>query len=249
MGRQVIPLKENFFNDGYWYVLGSSSLGGSHLSPAQIEQALQSNEASTIHQLLQDGICLPLYFPGDCALDDAVVVIGDLTEREKGEWIGRIRSKLEIPCGEFFIMGGGLEEEFEIALTQFEPPDPHYRFFQKVQVDPGSYLVEIYAFLSSMTVNCAWDEMSDEEESIENWWQRTHLGEEYPEWIDSYLEEDYVDSEAHNFLEYIIRLAPLNGDVPLPELDEETQWCGVFELRRPDPCPLGIPRSALVGSR
>ena len=67
MSRKVIPLKESFFNDGYWYVLSSTSLGGSNLSPAQIADYLQSGDEATMNQLLRDGIFLPLYFPGDCA--------------------------------------------------------------------------------------------------------------------------------------------------------------------------------------
>ncbi len=109
-----------------------------------------------MNQLLRDGICLPLYFPGDCALDDAIVVIGDLTEQEEAEWIGRLCAKLEIPCGEFLVMGGGLEEDFEVALTQFETTDS---FFQKFRLEPGAYRVEVYAYLSSMTVNFAWEEL------------------------------------------------------------------------------------------
>ena len=74
MSRRIIPLKEDFFNDGYWYVLSSTSLGGSNLSPAQIAGHLQSGDGALMNQLLRDGICLPLYFPGDCALDDAIVI-------------------------------------------------------------------------------------------------------------------------------------------------------------------------------
>ena len=243
MSRSVIPLKENFFNDGYWYVLSSTSLGGSHLSPAQIAEYLQSGDDATMNQLLRDGVCLPLYFPGDCALDDAIVVIGDLTEQEEAEWIGRVRSKLEIPCGEFLVMGGGMEEDFEVALTHFETTDS---FFQKLKLEPGSYMVAVYAYLSSMTVNFAWEDISDPDESIEGWWQRTRPGQDYPEWLNFYLEEEYVDSEEFDFLEYIIRLAPLKEDVPEPDLEESTKWCGVFEIRKPDLCPLGIRRISIT---
>ncbi len=257
--RRVIPVEESFFNDGYWYVLSSSSLGGSGLSPSQIAERLQTNDSQVMNQLLQKGICLPLYFPGDCALDNGIIVIGDLTEQEKAEWIGCLRSKLEIPCGEFMVMGGGLEEGFEVALEHFKAPDPHYTFFQKVKLDPGTYLVEIYAYISSMTVNfawddftkqqetinVAWDDLTEEPETIESWWKRTRPSQEYPKWLNSYLEEDYVDSDDHNLVEYIIRLTPAKGEIPLPQLEEDTNWCGVFEIRKPELCPLGISRKSL----
>ncbi len=79
-----------------------------------------------------------------------------------------------------------------------------------------------------------------------NCWKRTRPRQKYPQWLNSYLEEDYVDSEDHDLLEYIIRLTPLRKDVSPPELDEETKWCGVFDIRRPELCPMGIPRSLVT---
>jgi hypothetical protein len=245
--RQVIPLSEAFFNDGYWYVLSSTSLGKSKLSAAQITERLQSRSREHIEPLLAKGVCLPLFFPGDCALDHAIVVIGDLTEQEEAEWIGRMRAKLAIPCGEFMVMGGGLEEDFEVSLNHFTAPNPHFVFFEKFKVDPGVYLIEVYAFISSMTANFAFEKWSENEESLEDWWKRTRYDQPYPPWLSSYLEEEYVDSEDHDLVEYIIRLSLLTEEVALPEMDEEHQWCGEFELRRPDPCPLGIFRTDLIG--
>ena len=80
MERKVIPLKDSFFSDGYWYVLTSTSFGGSNLSPSQISEKLQTADNKVMNQLLQEGVCFPLFFPGDCALDNAIIVIGDLTE-------------------------------------------------------------------------------------------------------------------------------------------------------------------------
>lgn len=241
--RQLIPIKEEFFNDGYWYVLSSSSLGGSGLTATEIADKLQSQNEAVIKELLDKGVCLPLVFPGDCALDNVAIVIGDLTEEEKDEWIGRIQSKLEIPCGEFMVMGGGMEEHFEDALTNPEAPNPHFTFFQKFKVEPGTYLVEVYAFLSSITVNFHWDEMQERGESVEEWCKLHHVTkEDYPEWMHFFAEEDYVDSEELDLQEYIIRLVPLTDEVPLPKLEEDSKWCGLFEIRRPEKCPRGLSR-------
>src|ERR1041384_6382190 len=124
MQRRVLNLREGFFNDGHSYMLTSTSLGGSGLSPAEIAGRLQGN-AQDVQQILRDGICIPLYFDGDCALDDAVIVIGDLTPQEDAEWIGRIRAWLNIPCGEFLFLGGGIEEDFESAIENSEA-DPSF---------------------------------------------------------------------------------------------------------------------------
>ncbi|MEK6249696.1 MAG: hypothetical protein N2C12_16050, partial [Planctomycetales bacterium] len=150
--RQLIPVQDAFFNDGHWYVMSSTSLGGSGLSSAEIAQQLQSSDAEMIRRLLTAGTCFPVHFPCDCALDDAVIVIGKLSPQEEVEWLGRLRSKLEIPCGEFFIMGGAREEDFDETLGHPTPPDPHSTHFQKVKITPGTYLVEIYAFFDPPTV-------------------------------------------------------------------------------------------------
>lgn len=247
-GQRKIYSLGNFFNDGYWYVLSSTSLGGSYMSADEIADKLEVENAAHKHQLLQDGVCLPLYFPGDCALDQALILVGDLSEQEEAEWIGRLRGKLEIPCGEFMIVGGGMAEDFEEALDHFQAPNPHAVHFVKVKVEPGTYLVEVYAFVSSMTVNVAWDEMDDDAEHIVDWWQRTRPGQEPPAWLQEYQEEGYVEAEQ-GLVEYIIRLVPTTEDIPLAELEEETKWCGVFEIRRPALCPLGIPVSDLLDTK
>ncbi|MCI5144366.1 MAG: hypothetical protein D3923_02295 [Candidatus Electrothrix sp. AR3] len=100
---------------------------------------MQTEDEQVINDLLRRGICLPLFFDCDCALDEAIFVLGELNEREEAEWLGRIQLKLEVPCGELLLMGGGREEDFEIALEHFDPPNKHFQFFQKIKVDPGSY--------------------------------------------------------------------------------------------------------------
>ncbi|NJN75474.1 MAG: hypothetical protein HC796_03585 [Synechococcaceae cyanobacterium RL_1_2] len=219
MNRRVIPIDGGFFNDGYWYVLGSTSLGGSHLTAEEIGKKLQSDQDEIFKDLLGQGICLPLYFPGDCALDQAIVIVGDLTAQEEAEWIGKITSYLEIPCGEFMIMGGGLEEDFEVALTHFESPDPHYQFFQKIRVEPGCYKVEIYAYVPSMTFHFDWeDEIGEERELqfIENWWQQTRAGQPYPSWLIEAQEKTYINQEDADLVDYLIRLVPTDEAIAIP---------------------------------
>ena len=241
MSRKVTPIHEHFFNDGHWYVLSSSSLGGSGLSGDEIAAKLQTEDETVINELLSRGVCLPLYFGADCELDNVVFIEGDLNEREEAEWIGRVRSKLVVPCGEIMLMGGGMPEDFEDALPNFEPPNPHYKYFQKLKVEPGTYLVEVYAFLGAYKVNEHWEESDPED--FEKWWDESRPGQKRAEWIESFKEEEYVDSEDYELQEYIIRIVPTNEDIPLPALDEDYKWVGDFEMRKPALCPLGLKMS------
>ncbi|MCM8526691.1 MAG: hypothetical protein NE327_09260 [Lentisphaeraceae bacterium] len=240
--RKVTPIHESFFNDGHWYVLSSSSLGGSGLNGDEIADKLQTQEDSVMNELLSNGVCLPLYFGADCELDNVVFVEGDLNEEEEAEWIGRIRSKLKIPCGELMLMGGGMPEDFEDALPNFEPPNPNFRYFQKLKMTPGAYMVEVYAFLGSYAVNESWEEKDPTE--FEKWWDSSRPGEERAEWIEFFKEEEYVDGEDMELQEYIIRIVPLEEDVPLPALDEDYNWVGDFEMRKPKLCPKGLKSSS-----
>lgn len=239
--RQVIPLKQAFFNDGYWYFLSSSSLGKTPLSPEQIEGRLQSEQPEAIQELLDRGVCLPLYFDGDCALDKAVVILGELSPAEEAQWIGRLSSWLHMPCGEFMLMGGGLAESIAEASRHFEPPDPHFSYFQKFKVPPGDYQIDVYAFIGSLTVNEHWRELQQDED-LRAWWQRSYPQTEAADWIQELEQHDYVDEDL-KLLEYIIQLRPLKEKPQRPQQEADTQWCGVFEIRKPALCPPGIPLS------
>jgi hypothetical protein len=239
---QRLPLRKGFFNDGPFYVLTSTSLGGSELSADDFVEKLTACDRETTERLLHDGVCLPLFFEGDCALDHSQVVIGNLTAQEEAEWIGRIRGKLNIPCGEFLLQGAF--DEIEDALESFEAPDPHYINFCKFRVEPGTYLVEVYAFVGSMSVNMAWDG-NETGESLSAWWRDTRPGEAPPPWLESYVKEDYANGQELGLIDYVIRLSPWGDDVPLPEISEvanDFQWCGAFEMRKPEKCPAGIER-------
>ena len=55
MSKKVIPTSESFFNDGYWYILGSSSLGESKITPNAMEKILNSKYPHYIKDLLDKG--------------------------------------------------------------------------------------------------------------------------------------------------------------------------------------------------
>ncbi|HIK18115.1 MAG TPA: hypothetical protein IGS53_22895 [Leptolyngbyaceae cyanobacterium M33_DOE_097] len=217
--RQAIPIATDFFCDGHYYVLTSASFGGSGLTPDELANTLASADAAEIETLLSRGVCIPLVFDGDCALDNnTLIVLGDLTEKEEHDWIGRLAWKLNIPCGKFIIQcGGGDAEELAYAISG-QPPKPNYQIFQVIEVPPGEYLVEIYAYLASMTVQLSLEEYDEnwnlkENDALREWYQSNRPG--------------------FDELGYIIRLVPLEVKPPLPSLVPEIGWCGVFELRQP----------------
>ncbi|MGP1385983.1 MAG: hypothetical protein ACTS2F_20655 [Thainema sp.] len=218
--RQSIPIAPDFFCDGHYYVLTSSSLGGSGLEPSAIADALGYGNEAAITEFLQQGICIPVCFDGDCALDgETLFALGDLTEQEENDWIGRLAGQLNIPCGKLVILcGGGDAEELAYAISG-QPPKPHYRIFQVIDVPPGAYLVEIYAYLSSMTVQQSLEEYD------ENW--NCYENEPLKQWYQ-------LNRPGTTGTSYIIRLSPLTTAPPLPERVPDIGWCGEFEFRKPE---------------
>lgn len=218
--RKIVPISEGFFCDGHYYVLTSSSLGGSGLDPETVSDILGRGEATEIETLLKRGVCIPLFFDGDCALDGKTLfVFGDLTEQEEHDWIARLVWKLNIPCGKLVILcGGGDPDELADAISG-NPPNPNYEIFQTIEVPPTEYLVEIYAYLSSMTVQLSLSEYDGkgnwkENKALEQWYQANRPG---------------VDD-----IGYVIRLVPLEAEPPFPKLVAEMGWCGEFEFRQPE---------------
>ncbi|MEY2976551.1 MAG: hypothetical protein RLZZ435_688 [Cyanobacteriota bacterium] len=142
--------------------------------------------------------------------------MGDLTEWQETDWIAKIECKLNIPCGKFVILcGGGDPDELEDAIS-LKPSQPNYKISQVIDVPKGEYIVEILAYYSSMTVQLSLDEYDSnfnmqENVELKDWYQKNRPG---------------VQNVG-----YIIRFSPLNRQVNLPTLDDETGWVGVFEFR------------------
>lgn len=218
--RKAIPIDTDFFCDGHYYVLTSASLGNSGLKPKELSDTLGRAHEPEIEELLRRGICIPLFFDGDCALDgETVFVLGNLTAQEEHDWIGRLCGKLKIPCGKFIILcGGGDEGELADAISG-NPPQPYYHIFQVIDVTPGEYLVEVYAYFSSMTVQLSLDDYDaqgnlQENEVLRDWYQ--------------------INRPGMAGINYIIRLAPLDTEPPLPTIVSGIGWCGEFEFRQPE---------------
>lgn len=89
--NRYIPISPQFFCDGDGYVLTSASLGGSNLTPSQISDIVLNGSAQDITPLLDQGICMPILFESDCALDrKTLFVLGDLTPQQEQGWQARL---------------------------------------------------------------------------------------------------------------------------------------------------------------
>lgn len=214
-----IPISPNFFCDGHGYVLTSSSLGGSNLEPDQLSHILLNGSSEEMANLLRQGICIPLSFDGDCAMDrSTLIVVGNLTQSEQDEWLGKFTWKLNIPCGKLvLICGGGYAEDLAHAISG-KPPKEHYEIFQTFDIPPDEYLVEIYAYKSSLTVYhylSSLQEIDDDDD-----------------FTDDDLEEETYDQYGNlKKVSYIIRLTPLEKEPPFPPLDANYGWCEEFTFR------------------
>jgi hypothetical protein len=203
-----IPLDEDFFCDGAYYLLTSHSLGKSGIDPHALADILGSPTASQMNDLLGKGVCLPLAFEGDCAMDGGtLIVVGELDARHEQAWIARLSSMLSIPCGKFVMLCGGGDGDGLARAISGKPADKDYVIYQTIEVPPGDYRVDVLAYLDSETVMYM-DDDSDED-AIRNKFR--HLPK---------VDECYV-----------VHLTPLAGDLPLPPLLDEVNWPGVFEFR------------------
>lgn len=210
-----IPIDKNLFCDGHGYLLTSASLGGSDLTAAEVSATLFSGDRQKCLELIKKGICFPVAFEGDCALDEhTVFLLGELDEREEHDWIARLAWKLNIPCGKLVLCCGWAEEDLTPACAG-QPPEENYVVYQTIDVPPDEYLVEIYAYLSSLTVQISLDEEDEngflrENEELAEWYRRNRPG--------------------IAGVDYIIRLKPLeNGEPRLPRIEEG--WFEEFEFR------------------
>lgn len=207
--NKTILLESEFFCDGAYYLLTSHSLGGSGIDPHVLADVLGNPTAKQMNDLLRKGVCLPLAFEGDCAMDgDTLFVVGALDARHEQAWIARLTSRLSIPCGRLVMLCGGGDGDGLARAISGKPPDEDYCIYQTIEVPPGDYRVDVLAYLESDTVMFM-DEDSDEDAVRKKY---RHLPK--------------VDER------YVVHLTPLEGDVSLPPLVDEVNWPGVFECRR-----------------
>jgi hypothetical protein len=230
--RQTFLLSRDFFWDGPMYTLGSSSFGGRDVTAQQAAEALRAEEPTAAQALVDAGVLLPLVFEGDCMLDKAALVLGELTDQERREWVGRIRTRLAIPCGQFVLLGGGSEAEDYDA--EYSPA------LQHLQVPPGEYDVEVLFYVGSFR---AGEFLGEDVEALQAWCAQTRPGEPEPRWLEMLRKDEFFD--RNDLVGTLIHLAPASGPArhaPVDHLQHMGNFVAHTELRRPEVCPAGLSR-------
>ena len=232
--RRKLLLPQWFAFDGGTYTLTSRSLGGSH-TPEEVAAIIDGKDVAAAQRLVDGGAVLPLAFEGDCMLDDAVFVVGELSEEERQQWVGRIRTRLNVPCGKLVLMGGGMTaEDYDPAWSSG---------YAVVEVEPGEYDVELLFYPGSYR---AMEFLGEDAEELGRWFRETRPGEAEPAWLKAVRDEDDT-FERDSLVGYLVHVSPAQGTAERPQV-EAVQYTGNFvektELRRPERFPVGLDRAA-----
>ncbi len=219
------------------------SLGG--LSADDLAQVWMGQQEVATQELVQRGVMMPMALYQD---DGYVVrfILGDLAEQEAAEWTSRVIWKLDIPCGEVLV-SGVLTPDFQEEFTTMAAAETNGSYWvgAYITVPPGTYQVEVYGYPPG-DLSSGWGKITaprvfgshpgiQPEKPLE-YWRRTRPDETPPIWMTDEFEEE------RPYIDFVIRLSPLAGDMAEPALEED--GCLQWEFRKPAICPAGI-RSTL----
>ncbi len=173
------------------------------------------------------------------------VRFGEIHPREASEWTSRVRWKLDLESGKM-VVSGVCDPDIEEYLADFPTAEPggDYHLGCLVEAPPGEYAVTIYGYPPNdlaggwMAIEdrgnfkaCFGQESAFGYEKPLDYFARTRPGETPPDWIKNGWEDN-------SFLDFVIQLAPLTEDLPLPAF--ESDGCLLWEYRKPEICPVGI---------
>jgi hypothetical protein len=221
---------------GCLIMVAPMSLGGREYS--DLFEVFDDQEQ--LRRMIQDGALMPM----DLYQDDGYVVrvvLGELNEQEATEWTARVRWKLNIPCGQLLVTGALDNEE---GFEEMRDGDKSW-LGGYVEVPAGEYGVEVYSYPPG-DLTSGWGQIENfdgsglfkpsreiEPEKPMDYFARTRNGEAPPAWI---REDGFV--REGEYINFVVRLAPLTGDLSTPEFEEGgfLKW----EFRKPERCPFGV---------
>ena len=173
------------------------------------------------------------------------VLIGDLNAEEQSEWTARVGWKLNLESGKM-VVSGVCDPDLEKYLKEFPAAETggDYELGCLVEVPKGEYAVTIYSYppndlsggwmaleAPSSYKTCFGQDSDIKYEDPLDYFSRTRPGQTAPEWLtEGWEENDYLD--------FLIHLAPLAEDLPLPEIGDD--GCLLWQFRKPEICPVGI---------
>ncbi len=234
--------------------LSSGTLGGHGLIDSSDDEAYEAG--------IRGGLWLTLdlmdKFP--CVVR---VRVGEPTDREEAEWLGRLCWKVSVPCGTLVVACG--------TEYLYSDLDPAYRdeFAEFVRIEPGDYALTVLSYITSVNGDdcmmradgVGWQDLRP----VGTWFRETRPGEDFPDWLRARLlfgpgsdpgheaewealfpteegERLRADWQRRTTVDHVVLLAPLEEAPAEPALEYGALW--YQECRRPPTCPLGIPASA-----
>ena len=245
----------SFWEAGCLIWVGCQDLGG--LSYEEFCNLIWGNDPEKLKQFVLEK---KAFMPMNLYQNDGYsvrVVLGELNEQETEEWVARVRWKLNLSSGKMVISGIADEdaEYFRDMPSAIEQKDNDYLQCY-VEVPPGEYQVEVYSYAPG-DLSTGWGQIVDpdlftpskgiEPESLKNYFNRTRPNEEPPAWIgyeitddDEKLKEYATLASGYPCIDFIVKLSPVSDELPIPELEDDGYLA--WEFRKPERCPLGIPR-------
>jgi len=193
---------------------------------------------------------------GDDSFIARVVAGEPLTKDEQEQWITHYRWALKVPCGKLIVSGG-----FDPDMLGTWLEEGSSDAVQAVEVPPGHYLVDVYAYLHTMNGRVLLEQEWDEKLGV--WFRRDHPGRTFPSWVAGelamYNSEDpgheaewreleasvasgalKVETSPLDWVGFLFHLQPFDASAELTPPEEEAWFSANQGLRRPAQFPLGI---------
>jgi len=170
------------------------------------------------------------------------ILKGDPTNEELSEWTSRVSWKLNVPSGRIAV-SGICDEGLSDYMAAWEPAGDggDYELGVFVEVPPCQYTVTVYSYPPNDLAG-GWMALSERRvfreafgssdfEKPDAYFKRTRPAETPRAWIS----EGWEDA---NFLDFLVRLTPLEEDPVPPRFEDDgtIKW----EFRKPEICPVGI---------
>lgn len=199
---------------------------------------------SGLRDLVLQGAVLPLALYQDDGYN-VRVRSGDLTAEEQSEWTSKVTWKLNLASGKM-VVSGVCDEDMDDELADFPKAETGGEYWTGclVEMPPGEYEVSIYSYppgdlaggwmrieKPDLFRRCFGADAGLKYEKPLEYFNRTRPGEAPPDWIKEGFEEA-------DFLDFLIHLAPLSGELKTPEF--EPDGCLLWQYRKPEICPRGI---------
>ena len=216
----------------------------------------------TLSKAVFDGAVMPISMASKQGGTHLRVLLNKpLTRREQEECFDHFAWKLNIPDGQFALVGGGYE-----YMTGKNRND----YTAMLEVPPDLYRVDVHICFVGVNGPGFYEESRDTKlipEPIGTWFRRTRPGKRLPSWLrlhcyedpdaDPGHQEDYDDEtfdydEAEEMadvepVDFVVQLTPLAKAEPLPDAPQSLDR-GWFDLhvnpRLLDKCPRGFQAKA-----